>query len=79
MDVAEPIKWSPKLDRDRKEIPGCFLSDCGYTVASAFTPEPRFTLTRPGDSAPFAYTDAKADINKLVRADIQACKAGDGN
>lgn len=77
--MVEPIKWSPKLDRDRKEIPGCFLSDSGYTVASAFVPEQRFTLTRPGESAPFAYTDRKADVNNLVRADIKAGKAEGGN
>lgn len=77
--MVEPIKWSPKLDRDRKEIPGCFLSDSGYTVASAFVPEWRFTLTRPGDSTPFAYTDRKADVNSLVRADIQAGQAEGGN
>jgi hypothetical protein len=77
--VAEPIKWSPKLDRDLKEIPGCFLSECGYTVASAFVPEQRFTLTRPGESVPFAYTDRKADVNNLVRADIRASSAEGGN
>lgn len=70
--MVEAITWKPKIDRDGKEIPGCFISDSGYTVASAYVPEPRFTLTRPGGSAPFAYTDRKGDVNRLVRADLQA-------
>lgn len=64
--MVEVIKWSPKTDRDGKEIKGCWLSECGYTVACA---EMRFMLTRPGESTPFAYTDQRGDVNKLVRAD----------
>jgi len=77
--MAEPIRWKPKLDSRREPIPNCWLTDAGYTVAKTNTPDERFIITRPGDAAPFAYTDAGDDVPRLISADIQASKSVGGN
>lgn len=77
--MGEQIRWKPKLDRDRKPIPDCWLTDAGYTVAKVRTPAERFTITRPSAAAPFAYTDAGDDVPLLIAADIQASKSVGGN
>ncbi|MCY1370798.1 hypothetical protein D9M69_579050 [compost metagenome] len=70
--VAEQPKWREKRDRDGKVIPGCWITDSGYTVALCRLPDHRYTITRPGGSAPFAYTGQRADIVPLIQADIEA-------
>lgn len=64
-----------KLDRDGKVTPRCWVTDSGYTVAMTRLPEARFTITRPGGVLPFAYTDLRDDVPKLIAADIDASAA----
>lgn len=72
---AQQPKWREKRDRDGKVVPGCWVADSGYTVVKAGVPEQRFMITRPGDAAAFAYTDARDDVPKLIAADINATAA----
>ncbi|MBX9754660.1 MAG: hypothetical protein K2X80_07900 [Pseudomonadaceae bacterium] len=69
------MKWRQKLDRDGAPIKDCWLSDDGYTVALCRLPEKRYTITRPGGSAPFAYTGERDDVPLLIEADIEASAA----
>lgn len=73
--MVEAIKWKPKLDRDGKPTPRCWLTDTGYTVAEVLCTPMRFTITRPGGTAPFGYTDQRDDVAKLITADMQASDA----
>ena len=75
--MAEPIKWKPKLDRDGRVTPRCWLTDTGYTVAEILNNTMRFTITRPGDAVPFGYTDQSDDVAKLITADMQPFAAMD--
>lgn len=69
------IRWREKLDRDGRVIPRCWLSECGYTVAECRLPEQRFTVTRPGGSAPFAYVGSLEEVERMIAADLQAAEA----
>lgn len=72
---AQQPKWREKRDRDGKVVPGCWVTDSGYTVAMTRLPEARFTITRPGGVLPFAYTDLRDDVPLLIAADINASAA----
>lgn len=73
--MVEPIKWREKRDRDGRVIPTCWVTDSGYTVAECRLPESRYTITRPGGAAPFAYTGVRDDIPRLITADMEASAA----
>ena len=75
--MVEAIKWKPKLDRDGRVTPHCWVTDSGYTVAEILNTKKRFTITRPGAAVPFGYTDQRDDVAKLITADMQACAAMD--
>lgn len=77
--MSDAVRWKQKLDSRLDPIPDCWLTDAGYTVAKVRTPVERFTITRPGDAAPFAYTDAGDDVPRLISADIVASKPTGGN
>ena len=76
--MAEKIQWAVKRNRDGVEMNNCWFSECGYTLAQVGGGEARYTLTRPGDDVPFAYTPNKGDIGRLVRADKAASASGEG-
>ena len=67
---AQQPKWREKRDRDGKVVPGCWVTDSGYTVAMTRLPEARFTITRPGGALPFAYTDLREQVPGLITADL---------
>ncbi|MDP3978352.1 MAG: hypothetical protein Q8P85_10230 [Pseudomonas sp.] len=67
---AQQPKWREKRDRDGKVVPGCWVTDSGYTVAMTRLPEARFTITRPGGVLPFAYTDLREQVPALITADM---------
>jgi hypothetical protein len=69
------VSWQLKLDRDNNPIKDCWLSDAGYTVAMVRLPAKRFTVTRPGGQSPFAYTDRREDVRRLIDADVEASSA----
>lgn len=72
--MAEPA-WKPKLDRDGREIPDCWVDADGYTVAICRLPEKRFVVTRPGGQRPFEYVGSRAEVLRVIEAD----KAGVAN
>lgn len=72
--MSEIINFRVKRDASGKVIPTCWITDSGYTVAECRLPEARYTITRPGGALPFAYTGEKADVRKLITADIEASK-----
>lgn len=75
--MRDGLKWKPKLDRDGRPTPRCWLTDTGYTVAEILNNTMRFTITRPGDAVPFGYTDQRDDVAKLITADMQPSAAMD--
>jgi hypothetical protein len=75
--MAEKIQWGAKRNRDGVVMNNCWLSECGYTLALSGGENARYTLARPGEAVPFAYTPDKGDIGRLVRADkAAACAEG---
>jgi hypothetical protein len=72
MSDLNPLRWRAKRNRDGQQIPNCWITDSGYTVAGCRLPEKRFTVTRPGCSAPFAYLGSREDVVAIIRADMKA-------
>lgn len=69
--MVDQPKWREKRDRDGKVIPGCWVTDTGYTVALCRLPEHRYTITSPGGAAPFEYTGDRSAIVGLIQKDMQ--------
>ena len=42
----------------------------GYIIAVCKTPDPVYQITRPKGSAPFAYTQDKTQVKRLINIDI---------
>lgn len=60
------IGWAPKKDRDNREIPGCWITDAGNTVAEFLVDDQQvYTVTAPGQSVALAY---RAGRNGVVQA-----------
>lgn len=72
MSDLNPLRWRAKRNRDGQQIPNCWITDSGYTVAECRLPEKRFAVTRPGCSAPFAYLGSREDVVAIIRADMKA-------
>jgi len=70
--VADKLRWRKKRDRDNKLIKDCWITECGYTVALCRLPNNRYTISAPGGSAPFAYTNERDDIEALIQAHKEA-------
>ena len=66
------IKWRAKRNAQGQIIPNCWETDNGYTVAEVRTPEVIYTVTRPGEKAPFAYTPDRQQVAALIDADQRA-------
>lgn len=71
MSDLTPLKWRAKRNRDGDQIPNCWITDSGYTVAECRLPEKRFTVTRPGDAAPYAYVPTREDVVRIINADMK--------
>lgn len=71
MSDLTPLKWRAKRNRDGYQIPNCWITDSGYTVAMCRLPEKRFTVTRPGDAAPYAYVPTREDVVSIIKADMK--------
>lgn len=72
MSDLNPLKWRAKRNRDGDQIKDCWVTDAGYTVAVCRLPETRYTVTRPGGSAPFAYLPNRDDVVAIIKADMEA-------
>ncbi len=66
------IKWRAKRNADGSIKPGCWETSNGYTVAEVRTPKVIYTVTRPGEKAPFAYTPDRQQVSVLIDADERA-------
>lgn len=50
-----------------KPIPRCWVTECGYIVAACGPAEDlMYQVSAPGNSEPFAYTPAKAEVKKII-------------
>lgn len=56
-------------------IPRCWLTECGYTVAEFRIGDGEvvtLAVTRPGESAPWAYCDTRDQVVVMINADKAA-------
>jgi len=61
------IGWAPKKDRDNREIPGCWITDAGYTVAEFLVDERQvYTVTAPGQSVAMAYRSGRGGVVQAI-------------
>ncbi|MDF3932131.1 hypothetical protein [Pseudomonas citronellolis] len=72
MSDLNPLKWRAKRNRDGQQIPNCWITDSGYTVAECRLPERRLTVTRPGDAAPSFYVGTREEVVAIIQADMAA-------
>ncbi|MBZ9665761.1 hypothetical protein H3221_013470 [Pseudomonas sp. LMG 31766] len=61
------IGWVPKKDRDNREIPGCWITDAGYTVAEFLVDDQQvYTVTAPGESVAMAYRSGRDGVVQAI-------------
>lgn len=72
MSDLTPLKWRTKRDAAGKEIPKCWQTDSGYTVAEVERTAMRFAVTRPGGKLPSFYTETRDEVLAVIKADMQA-------
>lgn len=70
--MSTAIKWRAKRNADGTIKPGCWETNNGYTVAAVRTPKVTYTVTRPGEKAPFAYTPDPKQVTDVIDADERA-------
>lgn len=57
------LGWEPKKDRDNREIPGCWITAAGYTVAEFLVDDQQvYTVTAPGESVAMAYRSGRDGV-----------------
>lgn len=59
------------MSSDEKTI-SCWMVRDGYVAAEISGERTRYTVTRPGDRTPFAYTPDREEISILIDADERA-------
>lgn len=67
-----PLRWRAKRNPDGSQVPDCWVTDAGYTVAVCRLPETRYTVTRPKGSAPFAYLSTRDEVVAIIKVDMAA-------
>jgi hypothetical protein len=72
--MSNSLALTPKLNADSTPIRDCWVTVDGYTVALCHLPNDRWTVTRPGGRAPFAYTGDDQEVFRLILADRKASK-----
>lgn len=61
------ISWAPKKDRDNREIPGCWITAAGYTVAEFLVDHQQvYTVTAPGHSVAMAYRSGRDGVVQAI-------------
>lgn len=67
--MAAGIGWAAKRNRDGLTIPGCWVTQNGYTVAEMHVDDlVAYAITPPGSSVPVAYrTDREAVVAVIVQ------------
>lgn len=69
-------RWRVKRTADGRVVPDYWQSEDGYTVALCRLPENRFTVTRPGAKAPFAYLGSREEVLRVLDLDRRGHPAG---
>lgn len=63
------IGWAPKKNRDGDVVPGCWITDAGYTVAQYVIDQQQvFTVTAPGQSVAMAYRRGRDGVVAAIQA-----------
>lgn len=64
------MKLKQKINHEsNKPIPRCWVTDCHYIVAASGPKEDLvYHVTAPQQRLPFAYTQNKAEVKKLIMA-----------
>lgn len=63
------VRWQPKLDRDGKATPRCWVTDAGYTVAELNVAEQvTFSITPPHGSAPMVCRTKRSGVLAVIQA-----------
>lgn len=61
------IGWAPKKARENREIPGCWITDAGYTVAEFLVDDQQvYTITAPGESVAMAYRSGRDGVVQAI-------------
>ena len=66
------IKWRAKRNAQGQIILHCWETNNGYTVAEVRTPMVTYTVTRPGEKVPFAYTPDRQQVTDVIDAGERA-------
>lgn len=72
--MVDQPKWRAKRDAVGKEIPKCWQTDSGYTVAEVERTVMRFAVTRPGGKLPSFYAKTREEVLAVIKADMEACE-----
>lgn len=70
--MAQVREITIKLDPAGQAIPGCWVTDNGYTISQVDRPGHQYAVTRPTQSLPFGYSPVLEEILQLIEADIEA-------
>lgn len=61
------IGWAPKKDRDGLPMPGCWITDSGYTVAEyQIDGLPVYSVSAPGKSVAMAYRKRREGVVQAI-------------
>lgn len=61
------LGWEPKKDRDKRVIPGCWLTAAGYTVTEFLVDDREvYTVTAPGQSVVMAYRSGRDGVVQAI-------------
>lgn len=64
------LKWRQKRDRDGCLIKGCWITECGYTVAQCLVGESAiYQVTAPRESKPLAHPKTRGEVLKVINMD----------
>lgn len=70
------MRWQQKKSRDGDLVPGCWVTECGYTVARAtIGTVKRFIVTAPGQRKPFLYADSRDEVIQGIKEHRQEMAA----
>jgi hypothetical protein len=70
--MAQVREITIKFDQEGHAIPGCWVTDNGYTISQVDRPGHQYAVTRPTQALPFGYSPILEEILQLIEADIEA-------
>ena len=72
MSELTPLKWRAKRNPDGRQVPDCWMTEAGYTVAVCRLPATRYTVTRPGGREPSFYLATRDEVVAIIKTDMAA-------